>query len=143
MPGLISSPIVNQDPKKEKREMKKAYCTQNDGNCETCSLVNYGRDCMNKPIKGGGEMEITEKVLLNGYQGFTEDGSCSQCSVIDGKEISWTYRRNDDDGHCPCCLPGEAEHITLDHEWEGTIPLDESHGVHPAIAYRREMGEGD
>jgi len=31
-------------------------------------------------------------------------------------------------------LPGEAEYITLDHEWEATIPLDESHNVHPAIA---------
>jgi hypothetical protein len=28
----------------------KEYCTQNDGNCETCSLVNYGRDCQNIPI---------------------------------------------------------------------------------------------
>lgn len=26
---------------------KKDYCTQNDGDCETCSLVNYGRDCRN------------------------------------------------------------------------------------------------
>ncbi len=29
---------------------KPEYCTQNDGNCETCSLVNYGRDCQNIPI---------------------------------------------------------------------------------------------
>lgn len=29
---------------------KPDYCTQNDGNCETCSLVNYGRDCQNMPI---------------------------------------------------------------------------------------------
>ena len=26
---------------------KKDYCTQNDGDCDTCSLVNYGRDCRN------------------------------------------------------------------------------------------------
>lgn len=30
--------------------MKKGYCTQNNGKCETCSLVNYGRDCINNPI---------------------------------------------------------------------------------------------
>lgn len=30
--------------------MKKAYCIQNDGDCGTCSLVNYGRDCQNNPI---------------------------------------------------------------------------------------------
>jgi DNA repair exonuclease SbcCD ATPase subunit len=29
----------------------KDYCTQNNGNCPTCSLVNYGRDCRNNPIK--------------------------------------------------------------------------------------------
>ena len=29
----------------------KDYCTQNDGDCSTCSLVNYGRDCMNVPVE--------------------------------------------------------------------------------------------
>jgi hypothetical protein len=29
--------------------MKKEYCTQNNGDCQTCSLVNYGRDCRNNP----------------------------------------------------------------------------------------------
>lgn len=29
---------------------KRDYCTQNDGDCQTCSLVNYGRDCRNNPI---------------------------------------------------------------------------------------------
>jgi len=28
----------------------KAYCTQNEGQCETCSLRNYGRDCRNAPL---------------------------------------------------------------------------------------------
>ena len=31
----------------------KPYCTQNDGDCKTCSLVNYGRDCRNNPLHGG------------------------------------------------------------------------------------------
>jgi len=26
------------------------YCVQNDGNCWSCSLNNYGRDCINNPI---------------------------------------------------------------------------------------------
>lgn len=30
--------------------MKKNYCTQNDGDCHSCSLVNYGRDCRNFPL---------------------------------------------------------------------------------------------
>jgi hypothetical protein len=29
---------------------KPDYCTQNDGDCPTCSLVNYGRDCMNNRL---------------------------------------------------------------------------------------------
>ena len=29
---------------------KKEYCTQNDHDCSTCSLVNYGRDCHNNPV---------------------------------------------------------------------------------------------
>ena len=30
--------------------MKKDYCTQNNGDCQTCSLVNYGMDCRNQPV---------------------------------------------------------------------------------------------
>jgi antitoxin component of RelBE/YafQ-DinJ toxin-antitoxin module len=30
--------------------MKKSYCTQNNGDCSSCSLVNYNRDCQNNPI---------------------------------------------------------------------------------------------
>jgi hypothetical protein len=26
------------------------YCTQNDNDCKTCSLVNYNKDCRNNPI---------------------------------------------------------------------------------------------
>lgn len=29
---------------------KPEYCTQNNGDCPTCSLVNYGRDCQNNPV---------------------------------------------------------------------------------------------
>ena len=28
----------------------KNYCTQNNGVCASCSLVNYGRDCRNNPV---------------------------------------------------------------------------------------------
>jgi len=27
----------------------KSYCTQNNSDCKTCSLVNYSRDCRNNP----------------------------------------------------------------------------------------------
>lgn len=31
----------------------KSYCTQNNGDCATCSLAVYGRDCQNNPTHGG------------------------------------------------------------------------------------------
>jgi hypothetical protein len=34
--------------------MKRDYCTQNAGHCETCALVSYGRDCRNNPVSPGG-----------------------------------------------------------------------------------------
>ena len=33
---------------------KPSYSTQNNGDCEICSLSNYGRDCRNIPFKEGG-----------------------------------------------------------------------------------------
>jgi hypothetical protein len=33
------------------QKKKPIYCTQNDGQCEICSLSNYGRDCRNNPIR--------------------------------------------------------------------------------------------
>ena len=34
-------------------KLGKKYCSQNSFFCETCSLVNYGRDCHNTPIGAG------------------------------------------------------------------------------------------
>jgi hypothetical protein len=31
----------------------KSYCTQNNGDCSTCGLVSYNRDCQNNSIHGG------------------------------------------------------------------------------------------
>jgi len=38
----------------------KTYCRQNDGDCDTCSLVNYGRACHNIPLTlfGGGWVDF-------------------------------------------------------------------------------------
>jgi hypothetical protein len=51
--------------------MIKDYCTQNNGNCETCSLASYGRDCMNNPIK---ETKDTIKLSYNKDDFFDNDG---------------------------------------------------------------------
>jgi hypothetical protein len=31
----------------------KSYCTQNNGDCSTCSLVSYNRDCQGNAVHGG------------------------------------------------------------------------------------------
>ena len=56
--------------------MKKEYCTQNNGNCQTCSLVNYGLDCANNPIappkKPNGPGNKWSRVMANynGHKGW-------------------------------------------------------------------------
>lgn len=35
---------------KQRKPPFKSYCTQNDSDCSTCSLKNYGRDCKNNLI---------------------------------------------------------------------------------------------
>jgi hypothetical protein len=32
------------------------YCSRNFFGCESCSLVNYGRDCRNNPVGEGGQL---------------------------------------------------------------------------------------
>jgi len=45
--------------------MKKDYCTQNNGNCSTCSLSSYNRDCQNNPIQGGKREGAGNKPIEN------------------------------------------------------------------------------
>lgn len=56
--------------------MRRKYrdCQRADGNCTLCSLVNYGRDCRNRPITklewarlaaGLGQKELAEKSGVN------------------------------------------------------------------------------
>lgn len=40
------------------------YCSQNNGKCSTCSLVNYGMDCHNNAINELSESTIK---LVNAY----------------------------------------------------------------------------
>jgi hypothetical protein len=43
---------------------KPDYCTQNNGDCSTCSLVNYGRDCHNNPV--GSDQNLTGRLFGGG-----------------------------------------------------------------------------
>ncbi|WP_319477017.1 hypothetical protein [Marispirochaeta aestuarii] len=50
----------------------KDYCTQNDGDCRTCSMTSYGRDCMNNPLNDRIEYVITEGSCNGEEQQFSE-----------------------------------------------------------------------
>jgi rubrerythrin len=53
-------------------EMKE-YCTQNNGDCTTCGLVNYGLDCGNNPVQEGVKKTATKHermmAVYNGFKG--------------------------------------------------------------------------
>jgi len=51
----------------------KNYCIQNSGNCSTCSLVNYGRDCQNNLITDLG-LEPDQK-YMNPHTGTVQSGA--------------------------------------------------------------------
>ena len=85
----------------------KAYCTQNNGDCSTCSLVNYGQDCHNYPLKRHyhigeygllllrmeqcpfceGPLEDCEGFYEDGPNGLREGGkgTCDHCNLF----LSW------------------------------------------------------
>ena len=74
-------------------------------------------------------MKITEKMLLDGYDGITVCGC--KISKIKGELIYWEYRYRHDEGEAVCDR-GRAELITLEYDRIGEIDLDVSD--HPAIA---------
>jgi len=58
--------------------MTKPYCTQNDGDCSSCSLSSYGRDCHNVRIitshKGGRTERISLRATLECKAEFEKIG---------------------------------------------------------------------
>jgi len=54
MDNLLEEPDMILEPIDDELEPESPpYCTQNHGNCSTCSLVNYGLDCQNNRVIGG------------------------------------------------------------------------------------------
>jgi len=48
--GLDLRAAFDADLKKQGKQPLPPYCTQNNGQCSTCSLKNYNRDCHNNLI---------------------------------------------------------------------------------------------
>jgi hypothetical protein len=51
--NLTAEQAFNADEGETLFQITPEYCTQNGGDCRTCSLVNYGRDCHNEPLHAG------------------------------------------------------------------------------------------
>lgn len=49
------------------------YCSQNNGDCETCSLSNYWRDCQNNRIYKIRSYEEIEEEIGDNHGLFTLD----------------------------------------------------------------------
>lgn len=61
--------------RENKRMDVPSYCTQNDGRCSSCSLSNYGRDCMNN--------KIIVKEVVNWYE--ARESGVSTCREVDNQ----------------------------------------------------------
>ena len=69
--------------------MKKSYCTQNNGDCSTCNLVNYGLDCTNNPIEAKPIRKGTKTArAMAAYDGFKGSRTVAHIQKLIGKEIA-------------------------------------------------------
>jgi len=78
-------------------------------------------------------VQLTENVLLDGYQGIAEAGNLM--SEVNDETIWWEYRTGlQSDGYNPVCNRERAAEITLSYSRIGTLPLDPACDDHPALA---------
>lgn len=68
--------------------MKKSYCTQNNGNCETCSLVSYVLDCGNNPIQQAPRKGTKADRALAAFDGFKGGATVDHIKKLVGKELA-------------------------------------------------------
>ena len=77
--------------------------------------------------------KITEKMLLDGYEGKTNGGD--NISIVSDQKIWWTYRTGrTDDGYNSVCSYDNAGEITLEVDRIGTIQLDTDNMDHPTLS---------
>ena len=76
-------------------------------------------------------MKITEKMLLDGYDGIRNGADL--ISHLYKDKVYWNYRRGLDlDGYNPSCHRDSATEISLAYDRIGTIDLGENND-HPAL----------
>lgn len=108
----------------------KPYCTQNNGECETCSLGSYRRDCQNNPVKrpqlyhvwGRGpaqsnlirDAEASEAAARTALHHGFDPGADSDCWAVEVRaseaEIDAATRH---DAAVTAYVEGESEQLSL------------------------------
>jgi len=76
-------------------------------------------------------MKLTEKMLLDGYDGITN--GIAIISKTQDKKIIWNVRE-DQGNYQPVCAWENADYILLEYDRAGRIELDASHKNHPNVA---------
>jgi DNA-binding XRE family transcriptional regulator len=76
-------------------------------------------------------MEITEKLLLDNYDGITH--GLDYTSIVCGTKIWWNYRKFGDGYHTVCKREHACE-ITFENDRVGTIPISADNNDHPSLA---------
>lgn len=76
-------------------------------------------------------MKITEKMLLDNYDGISNGGTI--ISVINGEKIWWNYREGFDGEFNCVCERENAEEILLEYDRYGKIKIDEECENHDNI----------
>jgi hypothetical protein len=67
--------------------MRKSYCNQN-GDCRTCSLVNYGMDCANQPIQQSNRKGTKWDRTLAAYDGHKGAQTIKHIRNLIGNELA-------------------------------------------------------
>lgn len=66
----------------------KNCCTQNSGDCLTCSLVNYGRECINQSINTAMRKHCIERdALLDEAESARLDGDFHTAQELERKAL--------------------------------------------------------
>jgi len=63
--------------------IKKPYCSQSNGDCAICGLINYNKDCKSNPLLTPTEIKIIEFIVTEALSNKTisEQIGCSERTI--------------------------------------------------------------
>ena len=76
-------------------------------------------------------MKITEKMLLDNYDGISKGGT--KISKINGENVWWDYRVEENGRPSTVCSAEKAEVITMENDRDGVVEIKSENRLHPSI----------